>query len=133
LKRNDQKSKKTAVPSNCVVKDFSEQGFVDDLATSQAVVCNGGLSLIGEALYLGKPIMSVPVRNQFEQVMNARYLEELGYGLGCESIEPQVLRLFLRERDKYAGRVAKHKQKGNDRLFEVIDALVKKTSKRAKK
>src|SRR5207302_1375663 len=93
LKRNDQKSKKNAVPANCFVKEFSEQGFVDDLATSQAVVCNGGLSLIGEALYLGKPIMSVPVRNQFEQLMNARYLEKLGYGLSCESIDPQVLRL----------------------------------------
>ncbi|HEX4512049.1 MAG TPA: MJ1255/VC2487 family glycosyltransferase [Polyangiaceae bacterium] len=132
LKRNDQKSKKSDVPANCVVKEFSEQGFVDDLAASQAVVCNGGLSLIGEALYLGKPIMSVPVQNQFEQLMNARYLEELGYGLACESIEPQVLRLFLRERDKYAGRVAKHKQKGNERLFDVVDDLLKKIAKRKK-
>jgi uncharacterized protein (TIGR00661 family) len=132
LKRDDQKSKKNAVPANCVVKDFSEQGFVDDLATSQAVVCNGGLSLIGEALYLGKPIMSVPVQNQFEQVMNARYLEEMGYGLGCDSIDPQVLRLFLRERDKYASRVAKHKQKGNERLFDVVDDLLKKIGKRRK-
>ena len=47
-------------------------------------VANGGLSLIGEAVYLGKPIFSVPVRNQYEQVLNARYLEELGYGLGAE-------------------------------------------------
>ncbi len=134
LKRNDQgKQKKGSTPANCVVKEFSEQGFVEDLATAQAVVCNGGLSLIGEALYLGKPIMSVPVRNQFEQVMNARYLEELGYGLACDSLDPQVLRLFLRERDKYAAQVAKHKQKGNERLFEVVDALVKKIDKRPRK
>ena len=94
------------------------------------MVCNGGLSLIGEALYLGKPIFSVPVRNQFEQVLNARYLEELGYGLGADSIDPQILRLFLRENDKYAARVAKHKQSGNDVLFDVVDSLVKKIGKR---
>ncbi len=134
LKRVDQgKQKKTPIPANCVVKDFSEDGFVEDLATSNAVVCNGGLSLIGEALYLGKPIFSVPVGNQFEQVMNARYLEELGYGLGSDSLDPQLLRLFLRERDKYASRVAKHKQKGNERLFDVVDSLVKKIAKRARK
>ena len=115
---------------NCTVKDFSEEGFVADLATARAVVCNGGLSLIGEALYLGKPIFSVPVRNQFEQVMNARYLEELGYGLSADAIEPDLLRLFLRESDKYAARVAKHKQKGNERLFDAVDGLLKKMEKK---
>ncbi len=134
LKRHDQKSKTAAKTfPNCVVRDFSEEGFVADLAAAQAVVCNGGLSLIGEALYLGKPIFSVPVRNQFEQVMNARYLEELGYGLAADSIDPQLLRLFLRERDKYASRVARHKQDGNERLFEVEDELLRKIRKRARK
>ena len=63
LKRHDQKSKGSPVAKtfpNCIVRDFSEDGFVADLATARAVVCNGGLSLIGEALYLGKPIFSVP-------------------------------------------------------------------------
>ena len=134
LKRHDQKSAHVGkTPSNVVLRDFSEEGFVTDLATSQAVVCNGGLSLIGEALYLGKPIFSVPVRNQFEQVMNARYLEELGYGLTADAIEPQLLRLFLRERPKYAARVAKHKQRGNEILFETVDDLLKKVAKRARK
>jgi len=140
LKRNDQKKKsqKKNGPAaerfgNCLVKDFSEEGFVHDLATAKAVVCNGGLSLIGEALYLGKPIFSVPVKNQFEQVMNARYLEELGYGLGAAEIDPQLLRLFLSERDRYAARVAKHKQNGNEELFRAVDALVQKLGKKGKK
>jgi uncharacterized protein (TIGR00661 family) len=136
LKRHDQKSKGSPVAKtfpNCIVRDFSEDGFVADLATARAVVCNGGLSLIGEALYLGKPIFSVPVKNQFEQVMNARYLEELGYGLGADSIDPQLLRLFLREENKYAARVAKHKQDGNERLFAVVDDLLRKIAKRARK
>jgi len=62
--------------------------------------------------------------------MNARYLEELGYGLSAEAIEPDLLRLFLRESDKYAARVAKHKQKGNERLFDAVDSLLKKIAKR---
>jgi uncharacterized protein (TIGR00661 family) len=133
MKRHDQKSAVDKVPPNCVVRDFSEDGFVSDLASAQAVVCNGGLSLIGEALYLGKPIFSVPVRNQFEQLLNARYLEELGYGLASDEIDPKLLRLFLRERSKYAARVGKHQQDGNDKLFDVVDGLLKKVQKRARK
>jgi uncharacterized protein (TIGR00661 family) len=118
---------------NCLVRDFSEEGFVHDLETCQAVVCNGGLSLIGEALYLGKPIFSVPVKNQFEQVMNARYLEKLGYGLASETVDPQLLKLFLREQGRYAARVSKHQQNGNERLFAAVDGLIRKLGKKAEK
>lgn len=109
---------------NCTLKEFSEDGFVEDLASAKAVVANGGLSLLGEAIYLGKPVYSVPVRHQFEQMMNARYLEELGYGLAAEAITKDVLELFLRENDRYAARVAKHTQDGNERLFAAVDERV---------
>src|SRR5208282_3216947 len=106
--------------------------FVEDLASARAVVCNGGLSLIGEAVFLGKPIFSMPVGNQYEQVLNARYLEELGWGLGAERIEADLLRLFLAEVPRYASRVAKHKQDGNRELFGVVDRNLARFAKKAK-
>ena len=84
-------------------------------------------------MYLGKPIFSVPVRNQFEQVMNARYLEELGYGLGAERIEADVLRLFLAEAPKYASRVSRHKQNGNRDLFDVVDGVLQRFGRKSKR
>jgi uncharacterized protein (TIGR00661 family) len=125
--------RKNARHGNCTLKEFSEDGFVTDLASARAVVCNGGLSLIGEAVYLGKPIFSVPVRNQYEQVLNARYLEELGYGLGAEHIESDLLRLFLDEAPKYAARVAKHRQDGNRELFDAVDEFLARFARKAKK
>ncbi|MGO9710445.1 MAG: MJ1255/VC2487 family glycosyltransferase [Polyangiaceae bacterium] len=125
--------RKNAHHGNCQLKEFSEEGFVEDLAQAKAVVSNGGLSLIGEAVYLGKPVYSVPVKHQFEQVMNARYLEELGYGLAAESIDGDVLRLFLREHARFAARVAKHRQDGNELLFETVDSLIKRFEKARKK
>jgi uncharacterized protein (TIGR00661 family) len=124
--------RRNAKQGNCTLKEFSEDGFVDDLAAARAVVCNGGLSLIGEAVYLGKPIFSVPVRNQYEQVLNARYLEELGYGLGAERIEADVLKLFLHEAPKFAARVARHRQDGNRDLFDVVDAQLARFARKAK-
>ncbi|MGH7293852.1 MAG: MJ1255/VC2487 family glycosyltransferase, partial [Polyangiaceae bacterium] len=125
--------RKNARHGNCTLKEFSEDGFVDDLAAARAVVCNGGLSLIGEAVFLGKPIFSVPVRNQYEQVLNARYLEELGYGLGAERIEADVLRLFLAEAPRYASRVARHKQDGNRDLYDVVDGVLQRFARKSKR
>jgi uncharacterized protein (TIGR00661 family) len=124
--------RKNARVGNCTLKDFSEEGFVEDLATARAVVANGGLSLLGEAIYLGKPIFSVPVRNQYEQVLNARYLEELGWGLAADRIEAKVLRLFLDETPKYAHRVAKHKQDGNRELYDVVDRVLARFARKHK-
>jgi len=125
--------RRNAVEGNCTIKDFSEEGFVKDLSQAKAVVSNGGLSLIGEAIYLGKPIYSVPVQHQYEQLMNARYLEELGYGLGADSIDGELLQLFLRENAKYASRVARHTQDGNELLFRTVDKVLGDFAKSAKK
>lgn len=113
------------VRGNCVIKNFSEQGFVDDLASARAVIANGGLSLIGEALYLGKPIYSVPVRHQFEQVLNARYIAKLGYGMTSPDFNPDVLAAFLQDAPHFARRVrSEHRQDGNTVLYSIVDQVI---------
>ncbi|MDP9036789.1 MAG: teichoic acid biosynthesis protein [Myxococcota bacterium] len=118
---------------NCTLKEFSEEGFVGDLVTARAVIANGGLSLISEAVYLGKPVLSVPVGNQYEQTLNARYLEQLGYGLASERIRADLVGLFLREAPKYASRVAKHRQDGNRESFAQLDRVLDRFERRAKR
>jgi uncharacterized protein (TIGR00661 family) len=125
--------RRSAHKGNTTLKEFSETGFVDALTSAKAVVCNGGLSLIGEAVYLGKPIFSVPVGNQYEQVLNARYLEQMGYGLEAPSIEGDLLRAFLAESHKFAARVARHKQEGNRDLFQLVDHLLERYGQRSKR
>ena len=113
-----------AVEGNCTLHGFSEQRFVRDLASARAVVTNGGLSLMHEAIYLGKPILSVPVRHQFEQEMNARYLEQCGYGLAAPHIDADVLEAFLRQEGDYAAALTHHRQKGNEVLYRTVDRLL---------
>jgi UDP-N-acetylglucosamine:LPS N-acetylglucosamine transferase len=69
------------------------------------------------------------VKHQYEQMMNARYIEELGYGLCADSIDGDMLRMFLREQPRYAARVARHTQEGNEVLFTTVDKLVKQLAK----
>jgi uncharacterized protein (TIGR00661 family) len=122
LRRNE-------VVGNATLKDFDEAGFVDDLASARAVVSNGGLTLLSEALYLGKPVFSVPVRHQFEQEMNARYIEKLGYGLASPKMDADALGAFLREEYSFARRVQEHRQAGNELLFQTLDRLLKNLGK----
>src|SRR6185369_12152091 len=49
------------------VKKRSLDGFLRDLSGAKAVIANAGFSLISEGLYLDKPYLAIPVKNQFEQ------------------------------------------------------------------
>ena len=62
------------VEGNIEFRPRSNEGFIEDLRTARAIVTGGGFSLLSEAVYLGKPALSVPLSGQFEQLMNARYL-----------------------------------------------------------
>ena len=75
------------VDGNLEYRPRSGDGFVEDLRTARGVVTGGGFSLLSEAVYLGKPVLSIPLRGQFEQLMNARYLERDGYGLCAEEVD----------------------------------------------
>jgi uncharacterized protein (TIGR00661 family) len=80
---------------NVELKTFDEHGFLTDLASARAVVCNGGFSAISEALYLGKPVLSIPLSHQGEQQLNAAWLARLGLGLHGRRLSPELLRSLL--------------------------------------
>ena len=105
---------------NCQLKPFSEHGFVDDLAAARGVVSNGGLSLLNEAVSLHKPVFSVPVKNQYEQRLNAYYLETLGYGVSAEEIGASALRAFVARLPEYAANVARFAHDANAKLFATV-------------
>lgn len=113
--------KEEQVEGSLRYRPFSEERFVEDLATARAVVAGGGFTLLGEAVYLKKPTLSVPVGGQFEQVANARWLERLGYGRAAESLaDPAVLQGFLEAVPECEERLATYQQDGNRRLQEEL-------------
>ena len=57
--------------ANVEYRAFDETSFVADLASARAVITNGGFMTLSEALVLGKPVLSCPIRHQGEQELNA--------------------------------------------------------------
>ena len=117
LKRNEELG-------NVTLKDFSETGFVDDLKSARAVLAGGGFSLMGEAVYLGKPMLSVPLKGQFEQILNALYLEKLGYGEYHRELGAKAIARFLDRADGYAKNLAAYGQDRNAKILGALDGLI---------
>lgn len=112
------------LPSNVLARPYNTETFLADLASAQALVSNGGMSLIGEALAFGTPIYAVPVRGQFEQVLNACYLERLGYGVTSDDLDPRLLRTFLANRNFHERMIRRQPQHDENRqLYGTLDRL----------
>ncbi len=116
---------RVAVEGNVTYKQFSETGFIEDLASAKAVVANGGFSFISEAVYLKKPIYSFPIANQFEQWMNAAYIHKLGYGRHFDDLSADNLKAFLYDLPRFTQNLARYQQNGNDDLFRKLKEILR--------
>jgi uncharacterized protein (TIGR00661 family) len=113
------------VEGNLRYRPFSEAGFVDDLASSRGVIAGGGFTLMSEAVYLHKPMLAVPLEHQFEQVMNARYLEKEGFGRMAASLtDPASVRDFVAAIPSCEDKLASYAQDGNRLLLGKVDELL---------
>jgi uncharacterized protein (TIGR00661 family) len=113
------------VEGNLRYRPFSEAGFIADLASARAVIAGGGFTLMGEAVYLHKPMLSVPVSGQFEQVLNGRYLQKLGYGRFAESLDdPKTIFDFVAAIPACEEALSRYEQRGNDALLAELDGLL---------
>ena len=102
----------------------SNEGFLEDLRTARAVITGGGFSLLSEAIYLRKPVLSVPLHGQFEQLMNARYLQRSGYGMCAPAAGAAELAEFLGRLPGYEQALAGYDQAGNEEALDVIETRV---------
>jgi uncharacterized protein (TIGR00661 family) len=106
---------------------FGEASFIHALATSAGVLASGGFTLMGEAVFLGKPMLAVPLAKQFEQIMNARYLEALGYGKAQEAVDDaRVVQTFVEQLPTYQQKLASYTQNGNQDLLGAVDGFLAK-------
>jgi uncharacterized protein (TIGR00661 family) len=113
------------VEGNLRYRPFSEQGFIDDLASCAGVVAGGGFTLMGEAVYLHKPMLAIPLERQFEQFMNSRYLEREGFGRWARKLDdPAILTSFVRDIPACAEKLSSYSQDGNRDLFRRVDELL---------
>ena len=114
---------------NLIYRKFNEDIFYDDLRTCKAVLTNGGFTLISEAIYLKKPIYSMPALGNFEQILNGYYVDKLSYGEYHEDMKTENIIKFLNNLDKYQKTLDKLKNTDNKAIFEELISAIEKYSK----
>lgn len=98
--------------------------FRADLAAARAVVATAGFGLIGEALFLGKPYLALPMRGQYEQELNAHHLELCGYGRNGRAWTGETLGDFLFRLPQYEAALSRYPRSDNRAALKAVDAAV---------
>ncbi|MHC4396655.1 MAG: MJ1255/VC2487 family glycosyltransferase [Planctomycetota bacterium] len=105
---------------NCIFKKRSTEGFLDDLANCRGVIASAGFSLISECMYLKKKMLLLPLAGQYEQIINAHYVEKLGLGICAEKLDVETLTRFLAEIDKPVPKDEKILWPDNNEFFKIL-------------
>lgn len=112
---------------NIIFKAFSQEEFVEDLASSSAVIGAAGNQLIGEALHLGKPYLAIPEKDHHEQMANAYNLKWMGRGtfVELEKLGAGTVKEFLD--DYYSTWCSKRKERGGVSAIEIVIDIIEST------
>ena len=121
--------RREAQEGNVTLRDFSQEGFIEDLRTARAVIAGGGFSLMSEAVYLKVPMLALPIGGQYEQTLNARYLEKLGYGACADELDLQTMARFLEQAETYERALADYPSQDNSLTFRCLDELLQRIAR----
>ena len=121
-----------APQQNLTFKPVSQDEFLNDLASSAALITTAGNQLVGEALYLRKPVLALPESGNYEQYINAHFLKEQGTGdwVEMEAVSPEVVRDFLQRVPEYAAKIDPKRVDGTRAAIQAIRCFIHKAAQR---
>ena len=106
--------------ANITYKPFSKDEFVHDFVSAKAVISNGGYTLLSETVFLGKPILSIPIAHHFEQQINGATVSDMGFGMTVDRLTAEHLQEFIKKIPQYAASLsAVHFDP--DQVYSVLD------------
>lgn len=74
-------NKKTLRHKNVHIQPIDNEKFIKSMASSAGVLCGAGFETPAEALFMNKKLLVIPMKNQYEQHLNAAALNYLGVPL----------------------------------------------------
>ncbi|MEX0599242.1 MAG: glycosyltransferase family protein [Rhodothermales bacterium] len=97
--------------------------FLEMMARCSGLACTAGFESVSEALYLGKPVLAVPVEGHFEQRCNAYEVEMLGAGIRADTFDLGLLADYPVEHRLPTAAFRRWAAQAEGRVIEVIEAV----------
>jgi uncharacterized protein (TIGR00661 family) len=111
---------------NITVQPIDNVKFTQSMASSSGVLCGAGFETPAEALFLGKKLLVIPMKNQYEQHLNAAALKAMGVPV-IKSLKP-----------KYKDEISSWLKNGKpvpvnykDATQDIIDMIIEKHAAKA--
>lgn len=74
-------NKKIIRHKNIHIQPINNEKFIQSMASSAGVLCGAGFETPAEALFMNKKLLVIPMKNQYEQHLNAAALKHMGVPL----------------------------------------------------
>ncbi len=71
-------NKKVVIDENIEIYPISNDAFRSSMASATGVLCGAGFETPAETMFLGKKLMVIPMKSQYEQKYNAAALKSMG-------------------------------------------------------
>jgi uncharacterized protein (TIGR00661 family) len=102
---------------------INSQKYLQMLASCTALVTTAGFESVCEAMYLGKPVMMVPVPNHFEQECNAMDGVISGAGVTSKSFDLSVMLDYLPKHLNQSQKFRNWYHRGETMFLQEIEAF----------
>lgn len=86
---------------NIKIYQHGDKEFEHLIEICHGIVSTAGHSLLSEAMFLGIPVYAIPVA-PYEQFMNAKIINDYGFGLSSTKFDLQKLNFFIKNLNVYA-------------------------------
>jgi uncharacterized protein (TIGR00661 family) len=81
-------NKKVLKHKNVAIQPIDNKAFIKSMAQSAGVLCGAGFETPAEALFLKKKLLVIPMKNQYEQQLNAAMLKDMDIPV-IKSLKPK--------------------------------------------
>ena len=84
---------------NLTFHQVEDKLFLQKMASCKGLICTAGFESICEAMYLGKPVMMIPVAGQYEQACNALDAVAAGAGMSHHEFDFELFDHYLSKQE----------------------------------
>ncbi len=117
------KHAKTAyISENVSVWPVNNQKYLQSLENALGVISGGGFEAPSECLYLGKKLLVVPMKDQYEQKCNAEALRRVGI-----PIVPEITSGFVNDIEKWLDTPQQVELEFPNRSAEIVQTAIEKS------
>lgn len=104
---------------NIHIQPIHNERFIQSMASSAGVLCGAGFETPAEALFLKKKLLVIPMKNQYEQHLNAAALKDMGVPIvkSLKSKNDAVLQTWIDENQE----IEVHYE---DDIQEIVDRIL---------